>query len=458
MDRDGTSHINEEKAHILVVTYPIQGHINPLLQFSKRLASKGPKVTLIIPSTTIRFPANASTSLISVAYIPDGHEEGEILSVDEELKQFRAVVSRTLGDFIQEQVESKFPPTVLVYDAVMVWALDIAREQGLHGAPFFTQSCVVNAIYHLVHHGLVKIPVLGPFSLIPSAPLLEVSELPSLVTNTELYPVLMSMVIGQFSNLKGAKWILVNTFFELEEQAVKWMRTQYPIMTIGPTIPSIYLDQRLEDDKDYGLSLFKPEVEASMKWLDSKEAASVIYVSFGSLASLGEEQMEELAWGLKNSKIHFLWVVRESEKKKLPAGFLDEIAPSDMGLVVGWCSQLEVLAHKAVGCFVTHCGWNSTLEALCLGVPLVAMAQWTDQPTNAKFIEDVWKVGLRVKTGEKGTASREAIEACVREMMEGEKGKEIRRNSLKWRELAKRAVGEGGSSDKNIAELVAELV
>lgn len=236
-------------------------------------------------------------------------------------------------------------------------------------------------------------------------------------------------------------------------------KTQCPIMPVGPSVPSIYLDQRLEDDKEYGLSLFKPEIEACMKWLDSKEVGSVIYVSFGSLASLGEEQMEELAWGLKSSNIPFLWVVRESEKKKLPTGLLDEIVQSNTGLVVAWCLQLEVLAHRAIGCFLTHCGWNSTLEALCLGVPLVALAQWTDQTTNAKFIEEEWKVGLRVAVdGEKRIACRKDIEACVREMMEGERGREMRKNSARWRELAKQAVGEGGSSDRNIDEFVAQLV
>ncbi|PKI78105.1 UDP-glycosyltransferase 74E2-like [Punica granatum] len=456
--REGTSHNDKGKAHVLVVTYPLQGHINPLLQFSKRLASKGPKVTLILPSSTIKFPPGATPSSISVAHIPDGYKEGETLTVDEHLQRFQTVVSRNLSEFIREQVESDFPPKVLVYDSILVWALDIAREHGLLGVPFFTQSCVVNAIYYLVNHGQLEIPPRGPFNSMPSAPPLEVSDLPSMITDIESYPILLSLVINQFSNLERAKWILVNTFFELEEEVVKWMRTQCPIMTIGPSIPSIYLDRRLEDDKEYGLSLFKSEMESCMKWLDTKEANSVIYISFGSLASLGEEQMEELAWGLKNSNIYFLWVVRESEKKNLPAGFLDDIATSEMGLVVAWCSQLEVLAHKAIGCFVTHCGWNSTLEALCLGMPLVGMPQWTDQPTNAKFIEDVWKVGLRVRTGEKGIAGREAIEACVREMIEGEKGKEVRRNSLMWRELAKRAVDEGGSSDKNIDEFVAELI
>ena len=239
-------------------------------------------------------------------------------------------------------------------------------------------------------------------------------------------------------------------------QVVKWLASKGSIKTTGPTIPSMYLDGRLDEDKDYGLSLFKPNANACITWLDTKNTGSVIYVSFGSLASLGEEQMEELAWGLKGSNRQFLWVVRELEKKKLPNNFIEEI--SEKGLVVSWCPQLEVLAHKSVGCFMTHCGWNSTLEALSLGVPMVAMPQWTDQTTNAKFVEDVWRVGVRVKVGEDGIVKKEEIEECIREVMEGERGDEMKRNAERWRELAKEAVNEGGSSDNNIEEFVAELV
>ena len=211
----------------------------------------------------------------------------------------------------------------------------------------------------------------------------------------------------------------------------------------------------MEDDKDYGLNLFKPDADACMKWLDKMETGSVVYAAFGSLAALGEEQMEEITWGLKNSNCYFLWVVRESEQKKLPTNFVSETA--EKGLVVSWCPQLEVLAHKAIGCFMTHCGWNSTLEALSLGVPMVAMPQWADQTTNAKFIVDVWKVGVRIKVDEKGFASKGEIELCIREVMEGESGKEMKRNSVKWKELAIEALDEGGSSDKNIEEFVANL-
>ena len=88
---------------------------------------------------------------------------------------------------------------------------------------------------------------------------------------------------------------------------------QWPIKNIRPAIPSIYLDKRLEDDKEYGIHLFKPDVDTCMKWLDTKEIDSVVYTSFGSLASLGEEQMDELTKGLKNSNCYFLWVIRETE-------------------------------------------------------------------------------------------------------------------------------------------------
>ncbi|CAI0459492.1 unnamed protein product [Linum tenue] len=111
------------------------------------------------------------------------------------------------------------------------------------------------------------------------------------------------------------------------------------------------------------------------------------------------------------------------------------------------CPQLEVLDHHAVGCFVTHCGWNSTLEALSLGVPMVAMPQWTDQGTNAKYIEDVWKIGVRG-----------VVEKCLREVMEGKKGEEMKSNAKKWKRVMEEAVSEGGSSNKNINEFVDSLI
>ena len=228
-----------------------------------------------------------------------------------------------------------------------------------------------------------------------------------------------------------------------------------PLRTIGPTLPSAYLDKRLGDDKDYGLNMLKPVTGACMEWLDSKPNGSVVYASYGSFAVLEPEQMEEVAWGLRRSNAYFLMVVRESEQAKLPQNFKEETA--EKGLVVSWCPQLEVLAHRAIGCFLTHGGWNSTLEALSLGVPMVVAPLWTDQPTNAKFVEDVWGIGLRARADHTGIVRREVLEDCIGKVMGSDGLKEIKNNAMKWKNLAREAVDEGGSSDKCINEFVAKL-
>lgn len=239
-------------------------------------------------------------------------------------------------------------------------------------------------------------------------------------------------------------------------QEFKWMRAQWKVMAIGPTVPSMYLDKQVEDDTDYGLSLWKKEKEACNKWLQDKEAGSVVYISFGSVVNLSEEQTEEIARALKECNRYFLWVVRASEDK-LPAGFTEEVTKSGKGLLVKWAPQLEVLAHEATGCFVTHCGWNSTLEGLSLGVPMVAFPQRSDQPTGAKYIEDVWVVGVRVRPGENNLVGREEVMRCIGEMMEGETRDKVMANVVKWKELAAQALLKGGSSDLNIDEFVAAI-
>ncbi|KAI3671025.1 hypothetical protein L1987_87671 [Smallanthus sonchifolius] len=136
---------------------------------------------------------------------------------------------------------------------------------------------------------------------------------------------------------------------------------------------------------------------------------------------------------------------------------VDEKDVEVKGLVVAWCRQLDVLAHESIGCFVTHCGLNSALEAISLGVPVVGMPQWTDQTTNAKLLDDVWGVGVRIKADENGIVRRGNLASCIKKIMEEERGVLARRNVKKWRELAKVAVDEGGSSDKDIDDFVCEL-
>lgn len=451
-------------AHVLVLPYPVlQGHMNPMLQFSKRLASKGVKVTVI---TTTSMPSESLPSQTTVDFVRifDGFREGEETDdPNTRIERRKTSVSQSLTELIHsyyKQNEATYlnpTPKMVIYDSFMPWVLDVVRKSGLKGAPFFTHSCLVNSINYHAYKGALETPISGSLVSLPAVKgFLKVDDLPSFVSSPDTYPAFVRFVFDQFSNFNEADCLFINTVDKLEIEIVNWMASQWPVKTIGPAIPSTYLDKRLPDDKEYGYSFFKPETVICISWLDAKENGSVVYIAMGSLASLGEKQMEEMAMGLERCNKYFLWVVRASEENKLPSNYKERI--SERGLIVNWSPQLEVLAHKALGCFVTHCGWNSTLEAISLGVPIVAFPQWTDQPTNAKCIADFWRVGIRVKINENGILTREEFESCIRQAVEGEKGKEIKSNATKWKQEAKRAMEQGGSSDRNIEEFVSKLL
>ncbi|CAI0414161.1 unnamed protein product [Linum tenue] len=384
-----------------------------MLQFSKRLISKRIRVTLVLT----RFVSKSITATtareeefnVRLDSISDGFDDGGMEAAESTrvyLDTFREVGSGALSRLIEKQSDAGEPVHCVVYDHCIPWCLDVAKKFGL---------------------------VLIESTPLPWLPPLETRDLPSFVNDTGDNPGVLEMFKGQFSNLDQADWVICNTVYELEQQAVDWLTRRWPnFITIGPTIPSMYLDKQFPNDTDYGFSIFKPMNEICMNWLGDKPKGSVV----------GH---------------YFLWVVRESEQSKLPYDF-SSTGEEQKGLIVSWCPQLRVLASGAVGCFLTHCGWNSTLEALSLGVAMVAMPRWSDQTTNAKFIEDEWGVGVRAREGGDGLVKREEIERCVREVMEGEKAVEIRRNGDKWKKVMKDAVSEDGSSDRNVREFVDSLI
>ncbi|KAJ6734011.1 GLUCOSYL/GLUCURONOSYL TRANSFERASES [Salix koriyanagi] len=259
-------------SHVLAIPIPAQGHINPMTQFSKRLASKELQVTIVIFSSKVLKHTRRLGSVQVVTIDFDGYE-GKI-SLDDYLKQFRATVTRKLPELVAElSTSSGHPISCLLYDSHMPWVLETARQLGLIGASLFTQSCAVDTVYYSIHEmQQKKIPpekLLVTVSRFPALAALEIADLPSFVQGMESeseYSSLLNQVVGQFSNFKDADWIFVNTFNTLEEEAVNWLASQRSIKPIGPMIPSFYLDRQLEDDKEYGPSLFKPmKVEALIR-------------------------------------------------------------------------------------------------------------------------------------------------------------------------------------------------
>lgn len=174
------------------------------------------------------------------------------------------------------------------------------------------------------------------------------------------------------------------------------------------------------------------------------------------------QQMEEIARGLLESGRPFLWVIRakengEENKEEDKLSCQEEL--EKQGMLIQWCSQMEVLSHPSLGCFVTHCGWNSSIESLASGVPMIAFPQWADQGTNTKLIKDVWKTGIRLMVNEEEIVTSDELKRCLELVMgDGEKGQEMRKNAKKWKILAKEALKEGGSSHKNLKNFVDEVI
>ncbi|KAH0710689.1 hypothetical protein KY284_012116 [Solanum tuberosum] len=298
---------------------------------------------------------------------------------------------------------------------------------------------------------------------LPGLPQLKTKDLPSFLLPSNVKGSLR-VALPPFKELINTldseinPKILVNTFDELEPNALKAIEN-YKFYGIGPLIPSAFLDGNDPLDSCFGADLFDKSNDY-IEWLYTKENSSVVYISFGSLMNPSISQMEEISKGLIDIGRPFLWIIKEDEKnkesEKKVIGCIEEL--EKIGKIVPWCSQLEVLRHPSLGCFVSHCGWNSALESLACGVPVVAFPQWTDQMTNAKQIEDVWKSGVRVNVNEDGIVESEELKRCIECVMDGGvKGEEMRKNAKKWKELAREAVKEGGSSHKNLKAFIDEV-
>lgn len=443
--------------HILLIPYPVQGHINPAFQFAKRLISLGAHVTL---STTLHMHNRIThkPTLPNLSYLPfsDGYDDGfQSTGTDAYLlytSEFKRRGSEFIANLILSNSQKGTPFTCLVYSLLLPWAAETARGFHLPTALLWVQPATMfDILYHYFHGYSESIKNPSVSIKLPGLPLLSARDLPSFLLDTcpSSYALMLSFFEEQFKELDvetNPTTILVNSFEALEPEALRAVEN-LNMISIGPLIPSAFLDGKDPTDNSFGGHIFQPSNNC-VEWLDSKQENSVVYVSFGSLCVLPKKQMEEIARALLDCGFPFLWVIKEKEEELNCREELEE-----KGKIVKWCSQLEILSHPSLGCFLTHCGWNSTIESLVSGVPLVVFPQWADQMTNAKLVEDVWKIGVRVdhKLNQDGIVIGEDIRNCLEVVMgSGGKCEELRENSKKWKELSREAVKEGGSSENNL--------
>ncbi|KAL3726579.1 hypothetical protein ACJRO7_031477 [Eucalyptus globulus] len=454
--------------HFLLVTFPGQGHINPSLQFAKRLVRVGAHVTF---ATAIRAHLRMAESKsppegLSFASFSDGYDEGvkEGQDIEVYMDDLKRRGSETLSDLIASNLENGLRLLGVFYTTVLPWVADVARSHGIPSTLVWIQPATVLDFYYYYFHGygdLIRSTGDNPSLPIqlPGLPPLMASDIPSFCNSKDEYNFTLPLFQRHFEILleEANPRVLANTFDALEPDAIQAI-DKFKVIGIGPLIPSAFLDGQDPSDTSFGGDLFKSS-SGYIEWLDTKPKASVIYLSFGSISVLSKPQKEEMARALVEAGRPFLWVIRTSGKEERDEDRLScEEELENLGMIVPWCSQVEVLSHHSVGCFVTHCGWNSTSESLVCGVPVVAFPQWGDQQTNAKLVTDVWRTGVKVTPNEQGLVESDEMRSCLELVMGDEKeGDEMRRNAQKFRDLAREAAKEGGSSDKNLRAFVDEV-
>lgn len=389
------------------------------------------------------------------------------VAADDPLLEMKLAGSRSLGDLIT-RLSSENPVTCLIYTILLPWAAEVARLFHLPSVFLSIQSATTFAIYSKFFNsqdGFYRssdyTEHVESITLHDDLPPFESHDLPLfLLPNSPHFtvtPTFREHIKILEDDPKAC--VLLNTFHVLEERSIGAIGSM-KLIPVGPLIPSAYVNgSESSSDRDFGCDMFDRSGDY-LQWLDSKPKSSVVYVSFGSMVVLKEGEVEEIFNVLVETNWPFLLVIRltaESNDKDIAGSIANKMMNyldgQEQGLIVPWCSQVEVLSHPAVGCFVTHGGWNSTLESLAMGVPMVMCPHFSDQLTNAKMVDQVWKNGIRVMAGGGGSGlvEREEIRRCVEVVMgDGRKGEEIRRNALKWKGLAMEALMEGGPSRTNL--------
>ncbi|XP_044484501.1 UDP-glycosyltransferase 83A1-like isoform X2 [Mangifera indica] len=344
--------------------------------------------------------------------------------------------------------------TCVIADISARWALEVAQTMGISRAPFipFGPACLALSFHitRLIKDGILdnngKAMIDGLISISENSLPWKENELCWTCRGKEkIQKFIFESMRSSVQYVKMSNWVLSNSFYELDSSSCDLVANILPIGPILATNNSWHLAGSL-----------RPEDSSCLNWLDEQPLGSVIYVSLGSTTTLNQQQFEELALGLEFSGQPFLWVVRSDLVKdsiaEFPDGFKERIA--GRGKIVEWAAQEKVLAHSSIACFVSHCGWNSTLEGLSMGVPFLCWPYFADQCQNRNYICEVWKIGLNLSLDEKGIVTKDEIQTKITKLLSDAS---IKENALKVKEKAANSLVEGGSSFENFKRFIVEM-
>lgn len=463
-----------KKLHVALLSSPGLGHLIPILVLGNRLATlHDAKVTVLVigasaspaEDTLLKHPGeNHDMNIIEIPQVDISH----LLESNTKIVEQLCIMVRAALPGVRSAIAAmNHRPDVFIGDLFCPPVFPIAAEFGIPKyvyVPSTAWFAAFMAYSHVLDREIIGqyIDQVEPLK-IPGCKLVRPEDVvdPMLDRNDRQYREYLDLGIG-FAESDG---ILLNTWEVLEPVSLKSLRenealvevVKVPVFPIGPLTRSSKPDQLDGDLKE---------------WLDMQPNESVLFVSFGSGGSLPFDQLCELACGLELSEQRFIWVVRPPAKGRsdesffnsgngednildfLPEGFLDRT--KDIGLVIPiWAPQVEILSHPSVGGFLSHCGWNSTLESITNGVPMIAWPLYSEQRLNATMLTEELGVAVRPEVlPTKKVVGREEIEKMIRTIMQYEEGKPIRERVKQLKISGAEALKNEGSSSKSLHKVL----
>ncbi|WCJ33700.1 UDP-Glycosyltransferase superfamily protein [Euphorbia peplus] len=489
--------MDSDNEHIVMLPFMAIGHLIPFLALARKIQStKTFTITIVNTPLNIKYLVNSTIdslepnlNFVELPFtVPDGSglppntENIENLPVDLIVKFCEATTSLEIPfqDFLNGIIakEGK-PPVCVISDFIFGWANDVAKRVGTVNLSFSTCGAYGSLAYFSLWMNLPhrEVDDFGEFQVpgFPDSYRFHITQLHRFLRDADGSDVWSKFMQPQISLSLQSAALLCNTVEEIEPLGLDLLRNYIKILvwSVGPLLPSAMLNsssgkssilsaQRV--GKEPGIS-----TEKCLDWLDLQDPCSVLYVSFGSQNSINPAQMMELATGLEKSGKPFIWVIRppigfdrkaEFRAEWLPEGFEERISTAKQGLLVrNWGSQLEILSHKATGAFLSHCGWNSVMESLSQGVPMIGWPLGAEQTYNSKMLVEEMGVSVELARGLQSNISWEEVKRLIEIVMDRNgQGGEMRKKAMEIGKLMKDSVKEKGSSVNALHDFVTTLL
>ncbi|KAE8805505.1 UDP-glycosyltransferase 82A1-like [Hordeum vulgare] len=482
---------------VVLVPFPAQGHVTPMLHLARALAAHGVAATVAVPDFIHRRIAATTTAApggeddddagdgggVALASLPSG--VADCGADPPGFAEFGHAMEHHMPAHLERLLARRRVACVVV-DVLASWAVPVAERCGVPAAGFWPAMLasyrVVAAIPELMEKGFISESgtpksslnqsdddghVLRVLKILPAEVELKNEELPWLVGDSATQRSRFAFWLRALHRARSFRSLLVNSFPGeagcVDDDGGHPARQGPRVFPVGPLLAAgggggNSAEQRTKGDgsnyKQQPSSMWQEDATC-MGWLDRQRAASVVYVSFGSwVGPIGPEKIRELALGLEATGRPFLWALREdpSWRAGLPDGYAERVAAAGRGKVVGWAPQEDLLAHGAVGCYLTHCGWNSTVEAMRHGVRLLCCPVSGDQFINCGYITRVWEIGIRLGGG----MGRDEVGDCIERVMEGKEGRRLQEKMDALRERAVTAEARS-LAQRNVKSFVNEI-